>query len=456
MIEAARKRIDTMDMSAPGQTRFGRRPRTLAETGLSESLILDLLVKHIHSAGTLTAQELSYRVALAGTIIEPLMDALRRQARAEIRTGTGGQRYALTDKGRTMALDALSRNGYVGPAPVPVADYARVAENQSIESKRVDRAAMRNAYADVVVSDALLDKLGPAVVSGRAIFIYGPAGTGKTYLTQRLRRLFDDTILVPYALAANDAIVELFDPLVHERVDSDEPASSVLLDQGHDPRFVTCRRPVVIAGGELTLDRLELADDPVARRVQASLQLKANNGLLIIDDLGRQRMSPMELLNRWIVPMEEREDFLSLGSGRHFRVPFDVTLIFSTNMNPLDLADEAFLRRIGHKIYFGYLTESEYGSIWRMECERRGVDFDPVVLQYVIEQLHGTEQVPLLPCHPRDLLGIAVEHARYDGATGPLDEERIKTAWNSYFVQLDGDTTDRRPANPNLRGPKDV
>jgi hypothetical protein len=296
---------------------------------------------------------------------------------------------------------------------------------------------MRTAFEGVVLEESLLNRRGPSLNSGRAIFVYGPAGTGKTYIAQRLRRLFRDHTLIPHAVLVNDSIVELFDPIVHKAITLEDSGSTLMLDEGHDPRYVCCERPVIISGGELTADMLEIQYDDATRTYRAPLQLKANNGMFMIDDMGRQRVAPETVFNRWIVPMEEKSDYLHLSSGRHFSVPFDLVLIFSTNLHPLDLADEAFLRRIGYKIKFDYLAPRAYQQIWKAECKALGVIFDQEVLDFVLRELHEKKQVQLLPCHPRDLLGIAVDLVTYVDQPRSLTKQHMRWAWNNYFVTMD-------------------
>jgi hypothetical protein len=267
------------------------------------------------------------------------------------------------------------------------------------------------------------------------VFIYGPAGTGKTYVTHRLSRLFREIVLIPRAIAIDETIVQVFDPLLHKAVDVSE-RQSVMLQQGHDERYTACERPVIVTGGELTMDLLDVRYDPTTRQYEAPLQLKANNGMFVIDDLGRQKMAPDALLNRWIVPMNEKRDYHALGSGRHFVSPFDVVLVFSSNLHPLELTDEAFLRRIGHKIYCGYVSREGYEQIWENICEDRDVAFDPETLRFVIEELHNRRNVPLLPCHPKDLIEIALDKAAYIGQPKQLTDELLTWAWDTYFVSL--------------------
>ncbi len=413
------------------------RPQNQAQTGLSENLLQGLVAKHLYDGGVMSLAQLSARIALAGPILEDILHFMRRQTLVEIRGPNGeasGLRYALTDRGRAFALEELAKGGYIGPAPVPIEQYAKVVQAQSVYRHRVTQAQMRRAFAGVTLRESLLDQLGPALHSGRAIFIYGPAGTGKTYIGRRLAWLLGGDVLVPHAIAIGESIIQVFDPLIHKPVSSADTGASLMLTQGHDPRFVLCQRPAVMTGGELTLDMLEVNYEPATRQHQAPLQLKANNGLYMIDDLGRQRAGTAELFNRWIVPMEMRQDYLSLVSGKRFPVPFDVILIFSTNLDPTDLADDAFLRRLGRKIQFGYLRPNEYTAIWRQVCEERGIPFDPELLVYALDELHGKRDVPLLPCHPRDILGLALDEANYLDGQGKITTEMLERAWQNYFV----------------------
>lgn len=414
------------------------RPKSIAETGLNISLLCELVEKHLYSAGTLTLPAMSRRTALAGGILGEVLAFLRREGRIEVRGPTPEEaslRYALTDRGRMSAQDGLARSGYVGPAPVTLEAYSEVVRRQSVHDRLITRELMAAAFKDVVLDDQMLDRLGPALNSGKAIFVYGEAGTGKTYVTQRLCRLVGDTVLVPHALAVGETIIQIFDTTVHVPVQA--PSPGVRLEDGHDPRFVLCRRPLVITGGELTPEMLEVQLDPATRLYRAPLQLKATNGMLIIDDLGRQRVPPRAILNRWIVPMEEGRDYLSLPTGQSFIVQFDLILVFSTNLRPTDLADDAFLRRIGYKIQFGPLPTHRYHEIWQQVCEQHGVPYDPQTCQTVIDRLHRPSSIPLLPCHPRDLIDMALDHAAYLGDGDHLRFDALEWAWHNYFVAGD-------------------
>ena len=411
------------------------RPRTLRETGLSQPFAVDLISKHLAEAGVLDLAILAERLALAGSLVEDLLAFLRAEGRVEVLGAQGGSpflRFGLTERGRMAAETALARDGYVGPAPVTLSDYRRLVHAQSVRLHPLTRGRVHDAFADTVIRPELLDRLGPAVSSGRPLFIHGAPGTGKSYIARRLSRLLGPPVLVPHAVLFGDSVVRCFDPGVHRPAEQAVAARALMMDEGFDPRYLVCERPLVVAGGELTLDMLELAFDPATRLYQAPLQMRANNGMLLIDDLGRQRVTPAAIFNRWIIPMEEGRDHLSVKTGQHFVVPFDLVLVLATNFNPLELADEAFLRRIGYKIHFDACTRPEYEAIFRQECEKQQIAYDPALLTFLIEALHRPKGVPLLPCHPRDLLGLAMDYGRYSGAV--LDEAAIRWAWESYFV----------------------
>ena len=369
-VSIAPSTVDEMSKAA-----LAPRPRTPEETGLSRGFLSDLIAKHLFDAGVLSIRELSDRMALAGSILDEILSHLRHEACIEVRArpnDDAGLRYALTERGRGRALAALTTSGYIGPAPVPHTMYTELMRAQSVKHRCITRARMHEVFADLIVDEGLLDRLGPALNSGRAIFVYGDPGTGKTFVTSRLGRFFDESVLIPHAISIDDTAIRIFDPAIHVRMDTG--ANTLLFDRGHDARLVACRRPVVITGGELNADMLEISYDAATRQYRAPLQVKANGGMFIVDDLGRQRIEPAILLNRWIVPMEEGKDHFSLASGQHFSVPFDVVLVFSTNLQPDELVDEAFLRRIGYKIRFESLTAEQYHADLAT-CLRRELDY---------------------------------------------------------------------------------
>jgi len=420
--------------------RLAPRPRCLEDTGLSRELVTDLVAKHLLDQGSMSLPVIAQAMRLPGAVVESILAFMRSEAMIEIRpnhSNNGCLQYSLTDRGRSAALDAMLRSGYVGPAPVTIEHYSIVTRSQSVHKQKVSKEAMRHTFRNIVIESTLLDRLGASVNSGRAIFLYGGAGTGKTYVSKRMARLFPDLTLLPHAVAVDNNIIQLFDPLVHEVLNEADFDDTHVLDRGHDRRFNICKRPAVTVAGELTADMLEVIYEPAAKLYQAPLQMRANNGVFIIDDLGRQRIDPAQLFNRWIVPLEERKDYLTLKSGKHFSVPFDVVLILSSNINPLDLADEAFLRRIGYKIRFMPLSAEAYERVWRDTCVEYEVDYDQDVFNYVVNELHGREKVDFLPCHPRDLIGMAVDHAVYTDNQRFVDVDNLRWAWRNYFVSLD-------------------
>jgi hypothetical protein len=416
--------------------RLAPRPTTVAQTGLSLTFLADLLAKHLVTAGVLATSQLIERLGLAGPVVSQILNFMRAEGRVEVRSRQGLDaelRYGLTDKGRYEANDAMSRGGYVGPAPVPLTDYVGLVGKQSVHGHRVTRDAVQNAFAGIVISEELLDRLGPAMNSKRAIILYGHAGTGKTFTARKLASLLNGLVLIPYAIAVNETVVEVFDPLCHEQLAFSNPPERTLLDQGFDLRLVPCERPIVLVGGELSAGMLELQHDEATRTYTAPIQLKANNGFLLIDDLGRQRIEPTVLFNRWIVPLDLQSDSLMTSRGHHFSVPFDVVLVFSTNLRPENIADQAFLRRLGHKIEFLPVEPAQYKQIWQRVCAELSIAYDGGLVDYVIEQLHRRHHVPLLPCHPRDLLGMAADRTAYLGRTR-LDKDTLRWAWDSYFL----------------------
>jgi len=423
------------------EAQFAPRLMSIGDAGLSLHFLAELLTKHLFDGGVMTVKQLSVSLALPGAIVEKVLAFLRQEAEVELRSNLGseilGLHYALTEKGIRSAQQILAKSGYIGPAPVPLKQYISTVLSQSVHSRRIDRKQVLEAFKGITIKESLLDQFGPALNSGRAIFIYGPAGTGKTYITQHLKPLFEDHCLIPFAISVDETVIQVFDPAIHHPITPGATKPTLLFDDsGYDARYLLCQRPVVISGGEMTLDLLDVRYDEALRQYQAPLQLKANNGIFIIDDMGRQLASPMAIFNRWIVPLEEKHDYLTLSSGRHFEVPFDLIMVFSSNINPLDLADEAFLRRIGYKIHFDYISALEYEDIWKQECEKRDIPFNDKVLNYVLTSLHGQNDVPLLPCHPRDLLGIADDMNHYLSKGSDVDEERITAAWENYFVKL--------------------
>jgi len=342
--------------------------------------------------------------------------------------------FDLTQAGRARAADWLARSSYVGAAPVPLEAYTERVAAQSVASQAITVQQVRAAFADLIVPERLIDLLGTAVNSGRPMLLHGPAGSGKTYLAQHLHRIVSGVIAIPHAISVHGEVIRVFDAQYHQVV-ALEAAPRAALDNRARPdmRWVLCERPCVISGGELTLEMLDLSFDGRAGYYEAPPHFKANNGLFIVDDLGRQVITPRELMNRWVVPMERRHDHLMLRNGAKFTIPFDMVLVFSSNLPPAQLEDAAFLRRLGHKIAIEPLLPSEYAQVFERACQAEGIAHDLKALQRLLRDYHAVWGRPLLACYPRDLLHLIASRARYLGVSAELSADLLDWAWHAYF-----------------------
>jgi hypothetical protein len=413
-------------------------PQTIEETGINFLFLVELLCKILFLNGQMRLLDIAHHSKLSLAVLEPLLAFIRTERLCEVSRQSETETavtYTLTELGRLRAQDYLKKSQYAGAAPVNLADYTARVRQQSVLDARITMRRIAETFQGVVLHQGTLDLLGPAMNSGRAIFIYGPAGSGKTYIAEKLGHLFPDHVAIPYAILVDNEIIQVFDPLVH--TPSQQTDNRASLDRGstYDQRWVPCQRPAVITGGELTLSMLDLDFDESARFYQAPPQFKANNGLLVIDDLGRQLISPQNLMNRWIVPLDRRVDYLALHTGTKFMIPFDVTIIFSSNISPATLADEAFLRRLGYKIYIGPLSEEEYQGIFKQVCTAYGIDYQEDSFRYLLQELHYKYRKPLLACIPRDLLGQVRDFALYHEVEARLTRELLDMAWNNYYVK---------------------
>jgi predicted ATPase with chaperone activity len=428
--------LDRSDM--PTVHPYPSAPMSLEETGLSLDLLLQLTLKHMHFAGELTGSELARRLGLRFTAIEPAVAALKSQHQIEIVGGTmlgpASYLYRITDAGRTRVAIFLEHNQYVGLAPVPLKRYVAYLRDWARAIPRtVTRDRMHDAFRHLVLSQQVLDQLGPAINAGHSLFVYGPPGNGKSVIAQAIRNLLDGEIAIPHALDVEGHIVRLFDPVNHDPLPLPE-GDGLADDVAADRRWMRCRRPLVTVGGELTLDALELSYNATSGFYQAPVQAVANGGVLVIDDFGRQQVEPRQFLNRWIVPLESRVDFLTLKTGQKFELPFATLLVFATNLRPSTLVDEAFLRRIRYKVFAESPGVEEFVQIFRNCCEERGLTFDRGLVDRLLRDRYRARQTPLRGCHPRDLIDQALSLADYRGDPRALTPALLDAACDSYFV----------------------
>jgi predicted ATPase with chaperone activity len=409
-------------------------PATLPETRLSFELVTDLVVKTLHRTAALSGGEIAKRVGLNFNIIEQTLELLKAQQQAEIvggaSLGPAAFRYRLTAAGHKQALAAFDQCQYCGVAPVSMREYQEYTDEfrRSVPTLvTVDQ--VRAAFSHLVVSPRVLNEIGPAVNSRHSIFIYGPPGNGKTIMSRAVRALLAGTIAIPHALEVSGSIIRFFDSTVHEPVETNAD-----LSEGTDRRWIVCRRPMVTVGGELTLDALGLAFNPRSGVYRAPVQALANGGVLLIDEFGRQRCHPRDLLNWWMVPLESGVEALTLQSGEKLEMPFFPLIIFATNLRPSELVDEAFLRRIQYKIYAENPTAEDYIRIFQLTCEERMIPFDRDVVEYLLERVYRRRGLELRACHPRDLINQAISLASYRGEPKRLTRELLDEACASYFI----------------------
>jgi predicted ATPase with chaperone activity len=402
----------------------------------------DLVLKALYFQGYISGAEIAELIALPFTgVIEPAIEFLKRDQMCEVK-GSGGfgrsaYEYTITAKGITRAREVLDRGQYVGPAPVPLPDYSIGIRRQPMLTSSIHEPEMRRALSHLVLPDEMFEMLGPAVNSGRSLFLYGAPGNGKTAISESIGRMvLGADMYVPYAVEVGGMVIKVFDEVNHQPA---PPASREGNKTGrfrYDRRWVRIKRPVIMTGGELTLETLDLVWDDAAKYYEAPFQMKANGGMFLIDDFGRQQVRPRDLLNRWVVPLEKRYDYLTLHTGQKIEVPFEVLIFFSTNLEPRDLVDEAFLRRIRHKIDVGDPTFDEFREIFRQECMRRDIPFDEEGLGYLLREHYVKLNREMRSCHPRDLLDEIVDISRYRDVPPTLSKEMIDRACKAYFVKL--------------------
>lgn len=420
-------------------------PKTIEETGIDDAGLLTLLLKAAYGGRLETASALSDELKLPPGIVNELIEtAVDRKLMENLGIAAGmplsESRYALTDTGRRRAVEALNHNQYVGPAPVSLAAYHDRIYRQRITNERIDREQIVEAFSDLVIPPEFIRRLGPAINSGRCILLYGPPGNGKTSIAEKIGNIFNDIIYIPYCVEVEGQIIKIFDASVHHAVNN-KPSSSVSIrsirrDEGFDRRWVACRRPIIVTGGELTLEMLDLKFNAFSKFYEAPLHMKALGGTFIIDDFGRQIVTPEELLNRWIVPLQSRIDFLKLHTGKSFSIPFDELVIFSTNMAPADLMDPAFLRRIPYKLETEAPTAGDFRKIFRNVAAQRAIELPEEIIDYVLEELQEVSRVALACYQPGFIVDQVAAACKYEGMPAHFRQELVADALKNLYVKI--------------------
>jgi predicted ATPase with chaperone activity len=419
----------------------------IEHTGLSQLWLQDLALKILYFQGYLSGYKISEEMALPFTgITDQILDALKREKFVEVRSsqmglGEGAYQYAITGAGIARAREALERSQYAGPAPVPIAAYNKAIRLQDQGRVTITSRLLRKALSQLVLSESTFQRIGPAVNSGTSIFIYGPPGNGKTSVARLIgKMILATTMYIPYAIYIDGQVVKLYDSVNHKKAPEKNndlmDANTHRSSKRPDPRWVLIRRPFIVTGGELTLNGLDLVFDDVNQFYEAPFQVKANGGILLIDDFGRQMVRPRDLLNRWIVPLENRIDYLTLHTGRKVEVPFNVLVVFSTNLPPKDLVDEAFLRRLRHKIEIGDPSYEEYREIFRRVADNKGVKYNDQGLGYLLQEWYVKRGRKLRASHPRDICDQIIDIASFMSYEPEMSTELIQRAAEAYFVEL--------------------
>lgn len=418
---------------------------TLEDTGLTATFVQDLSLKVMYQFGQLTGHTIAEIIHLPfQKIVSPALDFLKRELFCEVRgagnLGPASYEYVITTKGMARARELMERTTYIGPAPVPWEAYLQAIKTQGSRRLAVNPTVMKRALGHLVLEESVFAKIGPAANSGKSMFLYGPPGNGKTTIAEAIgRMILQNDMYIPYAVEVDGQIIKVYDEINHEAVASETQTqvnTGSLSGRRPDARWIRIHRPAIMVGGELTLDGLELKYDPVNKFYEAPFQMKANGGMFLIDDFGRQQVRPRDLLNRWIVPMEKNIDFLSLHTGRKIEVPFAVLIVFSTNLPPRDLVDEAFLRRIRHKIEITSPSFEAYREIFRRVCRVRKVQYDEQVFRYLLQEYYVKRNQKLRASHPRDILDQLADIADYLGVDPQMTKEMIDQAAEAYFVNI--------------------
>jgi len=425
-----------------GKSREGfvpRQPRSMRETGVPPVMIEKIIMRFLFQVGLETSRKIASQTKLPFKVIEPMLKQLRQDKHIDLAgtTSTGDSEFVITESGRERARRYAEECTYFGAVPVSLEDYVASVGAQTIAGQIVTKDDLRRAFKGLIINEAMMNRLGPAINSGRGMFLFGEPGNGKTSIAERVTEAFGTTVWIPRAIAIEGDIMRIYDPAVHEAVEDQNQVASLMDSQDIDRRWVQVKRPTVIAGGELTMNELEISLNPTSRICESPLQVKSNCGTLVIDDFGRQKMPVDMLLNRWIVPLEKRYDFLNMPNGKKIQIPFDQLIIFSTNLEPKDLVDGAFLRRIPYKIEVPDPSEAEFRDVFRIMCDKLSFPYDQSSISYLVDTHYKAIKRPFRLCQPRDLLLQVRNYCQYHSVPLQLSPEAFDAAVLNYFSVME-------------------
>jgi predicted ATPase with chaperone activity len=423
-----------------------RAPESLNDIGLSPVFLEDLILKTLYARGATTGDELSEAIKLPFWALDDTLASFQRQKLAHVIRSGGvrrGATFELTTEGRRRAREIFESSPYLGPAPVHIDRYHYWVRRQSVRRMQIGPARVKEAFSHLVLDPTVVEVMGPAVNAGRSVFIYGEPGNGKSTIAESVVKIFGDSVYLPYAVYSDGDVIQLYDPITHEMVEDgadDEEEPLVYPPPSHDKRFVRAKRPLVIVGGELTLEQLELNFDPHSGCYYAPPQMKANNGVFVIDDLGRQRVPPRDLLNRWMIPLDRGLDYLTFRSGRRVPIPFGCLVLFATNLDPSDLVEEAFLRRIRYKVHLGDPDKAGFAEIFRRACERNDVTYDSRAVDWIFQKYYDANTIKPRSCHAVDLVSHLLDLSNFLGTRPALTPDLVARVSSAYFtgMQIDG------------------